>query len=175
MRRRTAQFYCTLADMGGNAASIGEDAAAIGGKVATGPDAAAIADELQFLVGALVRQVRAVSPAREVTLSQVSILKRLDREGPDTVADLARLDKITHQSVAVSVTGLVDRGLVRRVPDPHDRRRKLLVITDEGKRLLAERREAGHENLTDAIADRLSGAERTQLSQALVLLRRLLD
>jgi DNA-binding MarR family transcriptional regulator len=141
----------------------------------TDDDAAAIADELQFMVGALVRQARTVSPAREVTLSQVSILKRLDREGSHTVADLARLDKITHQSVTVFVAGLVDRGLVRRVTDSHDLRRKLLVITDEGKRLLAERREAGHENLTDAIASRLSGAERAQLSGALVLLRRLLD
>ncbi|MCO6009106.1 MarR family transcriptional regulator [Actinoallomurus purpureus] len=152
-----------------------EDAAAIGGEVVGGPDPAAIADELQFLVGALVRQVRAASPSREVTLSQVSILKRLDREGPHAVADLARLDKITHQSVAVSVAGLVDRGLVLRVPDAHDGRRKLLVITDEGKRLLTERQEAGHENLTDAIAGRLSDAERAQLTGALVLLRRLLD
>ena len=143
--------------------------------MATGPDAAAIADELQFVVGALVRQARAVSPAREVTLSQVSILKRLDRDGPHTVADLARLDKITHQSITVSVAGLVDRGLVRRTADRHDRRRKLLVITDEGGRLLAERREAGHDNLTDAITGRLNGAERAQLSSALLLLRRLLD
>jgi DNA-binding MarR family transcriptional regulator len=154
---------------------MGEDAAASGREASTGPDTVAIADELQFLVGALVRQVRAVSPAREVTLSQVSILKRLDREGSHTVADLARLDKITHQSVTISVAGLVDRGLVRRIPDLHDLRRKLLVITDEGKRLLAERREAGHENLTDAIAGRLIGAEQAQLSRALVLLRRLLD
>ncbi|MFI6595386.1 MarR family winged helix-turn-helix transcriptional regulator [Nonomuraea sp. NPDC050536] len=137
--------------------------------------AAAIADELQIVVGALVRQMRAVSPGREVTLSQVSILKRLDREGAHTAADLARLDKITHQSVTVCVAGLVDRGLVHRVPDHDDRRRKLLVITDEGKRWLAERRDAGHENLADAIAGRLTAVEQTQLSNALGLLRRLLD
>lgn len=141
----------------------------------TGEDPAAIADELQSVIGALVRQARAVSPNRDVTLSQVSILKRLDREGPHTVADLARLDKITHQSVTVSVAGLAESGLVQRVPDPHDLRRKLLVITDEGKRLLAERRDAGHERLTDAITIRLSDAERAHLSTALVLLRRLLD
>jgi len=156
-------------------ASMENDAATIGEKAATGQDTAAIADELQSIVGALVRQSRAVSPAREVTLSQVSILKRLDREGSHTVADLARLDKITHQSVTVSVAGLVERRLVQRVTDTRDLRRKLLIITDEGKRLLAERRHAGHENLTDAIASRLSGAERAQLSSTLVLLRRLLD
>jgi DNA-binding MarR family transcriptional regulator len=137
-------------------------------------NAEAIADELQFMVSALVRQMRAVSPARDVTLSQVSVLKRLDRKGPHTVADLARLDKITHQSVTVSVQTLADRGLVRRVADPSDLRRKLLVITDTGEQLLAQRRAAGHENLASAIAHRLSGSEQEHLRQALSLLGRLL-
>lgn len=138
-------------------------------------DAAAIADELQFAVGALVRQMRSVSPAHDISLSQVSILKRLDREGPHTIADLARLDKITHQSVAASVNALADRGLVRRVVDEHDLRRKLLIITADGEKLLAERRSAGLENLATAIASRLTEAEQAQLGQALPLLRRLLD
>jgi DNA-binding MarR family transcriptional regulator len=137
-------------------------------------DAEVVADELQFVVGALVRQMRSVSPAHDISLSQVSILKRLDREGPRTVAELARLDKITHQSVTVSVNALADRGLVRRVADQDDLRRKLLVITDDGTQLLAERREAGLESLASAITDRLSDAERTRLSQALPLMRRLL-
>jgi DNA-binding MarR family transcriptional regulator len=139
------------------------------------PTASAIADELQHVVAALVRRQRAVSPGRAVTLSQVSILKRLDREGPHSVADLARLDKITHQSVAVAVAALVDRGLVRRSPDPHDGRRRVLAVTAEGERLLAERRAAGHDHLAEAIAGRLSDAERARLSRALPLLRRLLD
>ena len=138
-------------------------------------DAEVIADELQFVVGALVRQMRSVSPARDMSLSQVSILKRLDREGPHAVAELARLDKITHQSVTVSVNALAGRGLVRRVADSGDLRRTLLVITGDGTQLLAERRDAGLENLASAIADRLSDAERTRLSQALPLMRRLLD
>jgi DNA-binding MarR family transcriptional regulator len=137
-------------------------------------DVEVIADELQLVVGALVRQMRSVSPRRDISLSQVSILKRLDREGPRTVAELARLDKITHQSVTVLVNALVGRGLVRRVLDQGDLRRKLLVITSDGMQLLAERREAGLENLASVIADRLSDAERALLSQAVPLMRRLL-
>ncbi|HWD79855.1 MAG TPA: MarR family transcriptional regulator [Kribbella sp.] len=139
------------------------------------PDAGKIADELQSVVGALVRRQRAVSPAHDVNLSQVSILKRLDREGPHSVADLARLDRITHQSVTVSVARLVDRGLVRREADAGDGRRKLLVITAAGRKLLAERRDAGHEHLTEAIAARFSPAEQARLSESLTLLRRLID
>lgn len=137
-------------------------------------DAVAIADELQFVVGAILRQMRSVSPAHDVSLSQVAVLKRLDRDGPHTTADLARLDKITHQSVAVSAQALIDRGLVRRVTDDHDLRRKLLIITDDGQKLLVERRAGGQDNLAAAIASRLTVAEQAQLAQALPLLRRLL-
>lgn len=137
-------------------------------------DPQAIGDELQFMVGALVRQMRSASPAHNISLSQVSVLKRLDREGPHAVADLARLEKITHQSITVSVDALAERGLVRRIPDPGDRRRKLVTITSDGQRLLTERREAGAENLAAAIASRLTGAERAHLARAIPLMRRLL-
>jgi DNA-binding MarR family transcriptional regulator len=138
-------------------------------------DAEGIADELQFVVGALVRQMRSVSPAHDISLSQVSVLKRLDREGPRTIADLARLDKITHQSVTTTVDALAGRGFVRRVPDPGDRRRKLVTITGDGQKLLTERREAGAENLAAAIAFRLTGTERAHLARAIPLMRRLLS
>jgi DNA-binding MarR family transcriptional regulator len=137
-------------------------------------DAETLADELQFVAGALVRQMRSVSPAHDISLSQVSVLKRLDREGPHTVADLARLDKITHQSVTASVDALAGRGLVGRVPDPGDRRRKLVTITGHGQRLLTERREAGAENLAAAIASCLTGTERAHLARAIPLMRLLL-
>jgi len=134
-----------------------------------------LAEDLQEVVGALVRLMRSVSPASGMSLSQVSILKRLDREGPATVADLARADKIRHQSAATAVAALVDRGLLRKTPDEHDLRRKLLEITPDGRRILAERRDAGHEHLADLVDDRLTAAEREQVATSLTLLRRLLD
>ena len=137
-------------------------------------DAEAVADELQLVIGALVRQMRSVSPAHDISLSQVSVLKRLNRAGPHTVADLARCDKITHQSVTASVDALSRRGLVRRVPDPRDRRRKLVTITVDGQKLLTDRREAGAENLVAAITSRLTGTERAHLARAIPLMRRLL-
>ena len=142
--------------------------------MSTGPDIPALADELHLVIGALVRQSRAVSPDRDITLGQVSILKRLDREGPHAVADLARLDKISHQSVTVSVAALVERDLVRRTPDPHDGRRKVLELTAAGRRLLTERREAGQERLAEAISRELNPAEQARLAEVVPLLQRLL-
>ncbi|MRH90491.1 MarR family transcriptional regulator [Nocardia sp. SYP-A9097] len=138
-------------------------------------DCGHLADELQAVVGALVRQMRAASPDRELPLSQVSILKRLDREGSATVADLARADKIRHQSAATTVAALADRGLLRRTPDPADQRRKLLEITAAGRALLSERREAGSGRLATLIEGRLTATEQGRLADCLPLLYRLLE
>jgi DNA-binding MarR family transcriptional regulator len=144
-------------------------------RVTTEPDdVPETAEELQLVVGVLVRQMRSASPARDITLSQISILKRLDREGPRTVAELARADKITHQSVAATVAALVERDLVQRGTDAGDLRRKRLTVTDGGRALLGERREAGYGHLASLIATRLDPDERRLLTQAVPLLRRLI-
>ncbi|MEU1208446.1 MarR family transcriptional regulator [Nocardia sp. NPDC005825] len=138
-------------------------------------DPAELADDLQSVVGALVRRMRAASPGRAISLSQVSILKRLDRDGPATVADLARADKIRHQSVATAASTLIERALIRRTTDPTDLRRKLLELTPAGRVLLTERREAGSGHLADLLDERMTPAERARVSETLALLRRLID
>lgn len=54
----------------------------------------------------------------EAPLSQSELAPRLGVEGATVVTMVDRLVKI---------------GLVRRIPTPADRRKKLLVVTDEGK------------------------------------------
>jgi DNA-binding MarR family transcriptional regulator len=65
--------------------------------------------------------------------------------------------------------GLVRDGLVRRDPDPGDRRCVRVSLTGEGRRALARKRR-GVEAARARIADSLSPDERRQ---AAVLLRRL--
>ncbi|MFJ9371640.1 MarR family winged helix-turn-helix transcriptional regulator [Nocardia sp. NPDC101769] len=133
-----------------------------------------LAEELHAVVGALVRSIRTAAPARDITLAQLSILKRLDREGPHTAAELARADKITHQSAAATVAALVDRRLVQRRTDPADLRRRVLTLTDTGRELVAERRNTGDDHLADLLVQRLSDSELDEVRRALPLLRRLL-
>lgn len=47
---------------------------------------------------------------------------------------LAELAHMTKQSVGEIVDDLVQRGYAQRVPDPADRRAKLVCLTDKGKR-----------------------------------------
>src|SRR5919201_6241589 len=48
------------------------------------------------------------------------------------LTELARLAGMTKQSVGELVDDLVDLGYVERIPDPEDRRAKLICLTDRG-------------------------------------------
>ncbi|WP_371618934.1 MarR family transcriptional regulator [Streptomyces sp. NBC_00454] len=132
------------------------------------------AEELQLALGMLLRQVRnAVGGG--VSLSQMSVLKRLDRLGPTTAADLARAEKIRPQSVIATVNALQTEGLVARTPHPTDGRQLLIALTTRGRSLVQERRKAGHDRVAELISERLTPAEQELLAAAVPLLRRLAE
>ena len=64
----------------------------------------------------------------------------LDDEGT-RVSELARRAQITKQSMAELVAHLERHGYVERVPDPSDRRAKLVRATLRGKQVYAIARE----------------------------------
>ncbi|MFD9407669.1 MarR family winged helix-turn-helix transcriptional regulator [Streptomyces sp. NPDC059989] len=133
------------------------------------------AEELQLALGMLVRQLRATSAGSGVSLSQVSVLKRLDRLGPSTASELARAEQIRPQSVIATVNALQADGYVTRTPHPTDGRRLLISLTPEGRAFVGERRRAGHGRIAELIAERLSPAEQRLLAEAVPLLRRLAE
>lgn len=64
------------------------------------------------------------------------------------------------------VDGLEERGVIRREPDPRDRRSKILVATDPGQRLYAQA--AQHTRQAEELTlQGLSQAERDQLRELL--------
>ncbi len=67
----------------------------------------------------------------EATFMQVRALFFL-LEKPITASDLARKRKVSLQSASVLVQALVERGWVKRVANPNDRRQFLLEVTPEG-------------------------------------------
>jgi DNA-binding MarR family transcriptional regulator len=138
--------------------------------VSTGTDAALVASELREVLGRLVRRLRA---ERRFSLSQGAVLGRLDREGPQGVSDLAKVERMRPQSMAQTVAELEAEGLVEREPDPRDRRRALVQLTAQGRAILQAERRAREGWLAQAIERDLSTSEQELLSDAVELLRRL--
>ncbi|MFF3013299.1 MarR family winged helix-turn-helix transcriptional regulator [Streptomyces sp. NPDC057939] len=133
------------------------------------------AEELQLVVSLMGRHLRMASAGSGVTLGQVSVLKRLDREGPRTITDLARAEKVRPQSLNATVGALQAGGYVERAAHPTDGRRKVIALTDRGRHAVAERQEAGRGRLADLMARRLAPAEQRTVAEAVPLLRRLAE
>jgi DNA-binding MarR family transcriptional regulator len=138
-------------------------------------DVSEVAATVRVAVGLLVRKMKQAPLDGELTMAESSTLSLLERGGPATSSDLARLDRISPQSMGVTVAALEERGLVRRSRDPQDGRRIVLSITQDGRRRVHDKRGARTEQLAAALRDGFSDAELGQLMAAAALLERLAE
>jgi DNA-binding MarR family transcriptional regulator len=138
----------------------------------TRTDPAHVASDLRVVLGQLMRRLRA---EHRFPISHGAVLGRLDREGPQSVSDLAVAERVRPQSMAQTVSDLESDGFVTRRPDPDDRRRALVELTEEGRATLLADRAAREGWLARAMAEELSPGDLDTLENAVVLLRRLAE
>jgi DNA-binding MarR family transcriptional regulator len=133
----------------------------------------ALASDLREVTSALVRRLRAESTGQALSMSQTEVLVRLHKSGPSTVADLARGERVTPQSMGTTVASLEEADLVARTADPNDARRWNASLTEAGRRVLLEGRAARQAWLSRALEERLAAGEQRHL-EAIGLLRKVL-
>lgn len=133
------------------------------------------ARDVRVALSRLRRRLRKTYDTNELTPSQLSVLSRLDKEGDASVSELAAAEQVRHQSVAAAVAVLEERRLVTRRPDPADRRRQVVSVSETGLTFLADSRRVGEEWLTRVLEDRLTEAERRTVIDAMALLDRLAE
>ena len=94
-----------------------------------------------------------------VTALQYTALTVLRRRDGLTSAQLARNSFVRTQSMADMVASLERQGLIRRQRDPHDARRSLISLTDEGREVIRK-----YEVEVEALEQRmLSGLTQRQI------------
>jgi DNA-binding MarR family transcriptional regulator len=140
-----------------------------------GGDAVLAAAALRLAVGRIARRSRQVHAVGDVTLSEVSVLARLDRDGPDSPGALAELERVRPQAMAATLAGLEERGLVSRSPDAADGRRVVMTVTDAGRKMLADRRSEIVRRMTTVLEADFTPEERRLLIAALPLLDRIAE
>ncbi|SNQ45508.1 putative MarR-family transcriptional regulator [Frankia canadensis] len=122
----------------------------------------------------LARLVRHLGQPSDLSLVAVATLSTLDRLGPHRLTALAAREGVTQPAMTQLVGRLADAGLVGRAADPGDGRVVLVHITDEGRRMLAERRARRAERVADLLRA-LDLAERASLMAALPALDALVE
>ncbi|MEU9194622.1 MarR family winged helix-turn-helix transcriptional regulator [Streptomyces hundungensis] len=102
-----------------------------------------------------------------ITALQYTALTVLERHDGISAAQLARDSFVTAQSMADMVRALESRGLIRREPNPANRRERLILLAAPGRRLLAEYAEPARALEERMVAD-LTTEEVDALRHALV-------
>lgn len=137
--------------------------------------AAALAGELRVLIGTFKRKLQEQTSRSGITWSQVSVLVRLERDGPATVTTLARAEGVRPQSMGAIVGDLEANGFVSGAPDPKDGRQTIVSLTDSSRELIKAGRAAHEGWLFHAIQAHFKTDELDDLARAIDLLKRLVE
>ncbi|MCE0764151.1 MarR family transcriptional regulator [Pseudonocardia kujensis] len=135
-------------------------------------DTTDLAQSLREIFGRAQRVLREQGGRGGLTASQAEALGCVFRDGPMTITELARRQRVRSQSVGATVAALRERGLVSVTPDPSDGRQKVVTAADEARALIAEGRSARTDWLAKQL-ETLSPAEQQTLAEAHTLLDRL--
>jgi DNA-binding MarR family transcriptional regulator len=134
---------------------------------------AAVAGELRAVLATLVRRLREQTEGSDLTRSQSAVLGRLEREGANTATALARAEGMRPQSMAAILAALEAGGLISGRPDPTDRRKTIVELTEKAREEFRAGRHAKKDWLTQAIGTQLAPDEVARLADCVELLRRL--
>ncbi|MEH0448058.1 MULTISPECIES: MarR family winged helix-turn-helix transcriptional regulator [unclassified Streptomyces] len=134
--------------------------------------ALADAEDLRGAIGRLVRLVR---EGETLPSNQAAVLGHLVRDGALPIVELARRERVRHQSMARTVALLDSAKLVSLSQDQEDRRRIVVEASELGISTLKEARRIRSGALADAIENVLPVAERGSVRDVVEFLNRLAD
>jgi DNA-binding MarR family transcriptional regulator len=126
--------------------------------------AAAVESTVESLLGVLESARLAQSPT--VPPAQLRVLTIISRSEHTNMSRLAEALDVVPSSASRLCDRLEATGLLRRVPDPRDRREVRLLLTAAALRLLDELRERRTAALAEVL-ERMSPARRQELVRAL--------
>jgi DNA-binding MarR family transcriptional regulator len=133
-------------------------------------DVDALAEQLRVNAS---RLLRSSSRAQTLPPGESAVLATLDRDGPQSIAQLAEQRGVRHQTAAKIVAQLETAGLVAKRSHPDDARMVLVRLTRSGTAALRRDRKARAGWLADAIRAQLSPKQQGRLAELLAVLEAL--
>ncbi len=136
------------------------------------PDVAPLAAELRFALNRINRRLRQQATGDDLTVSQLSVLAILNRDGAVTAGELAAKEHVRPPSMTRVIAALEVGGLIARNDNPADGRQVLVSLTDSGKERVS-REIAARERWLAQQLQALSEGDRDLLRKASAILNNL--
>lgn len=134
--------------------------------------AGAVRTVLHRLIKLLRRETRNEA---QLSLTERSTLGQLYQHGELLPSDIARMEKVTTQSISQVVNHLFELNYIYKNPSANDGRKVLLSLTPAGKAYVDQLRLDKQEWLAKALHAKTTPEEREQLMEAMKVLSKLID
>lgn len=143
-----------------------------------GPDARdiEIAGSLRTVLHRVIKLLRRETRNdAQLSLTERSALGTLYNHGELLPSDIARMEKVTTQSVSQVVNHLFELNYIYKNPSTDDKRKVLLSLTPAGKAYVEQLRKDKQEWLAHALHKKVTPEEKEQLVAALKVLTKLVE
>ncbi len=100
----------------------------------------------------LTRHLRGRRTDSLISLTQLSVLATLHREGAMTPGALATKERVQPPSMTRVIASLTDMGLVARTPHPTDGRQIIVSLSPAGEKLLLDEASAREAWMTEQLS-----------------------
>jgi DNA-binding MarR family transcriptional regulator len=121
--------------------------------VTTPSDIRALAAELSLAVVRLTRHLRGRRTDAQISLTQLSALATLNRDGAMTPGALAARERVQPPSMTRVIASLAEMKLVKREPHPTDGRQIIVSLSDTGRALVEDENNAREAWLTEQLSN----------------------
>lgn len=138
----------------------------------TPSDVRALAGELSLAVVRLTRHLRGRRADSPVSLTQLSALAALRRDGAMTPGMLAARERVQPPSMTRVIASLSDMKLVERQPHPTDGRQIIVSLSEAGEAVLADEASAREAWMTEQLST-LSEAQLEVLGEAVAIIKQI--
>ncbi|MFF0542418.1 MarR family winged helix-turn-helix transcriptional regulator [Nocardia thailandica] len=135
-------------------------------------DVRALAGDLSLAVVRLTRHLRGRRADSQISLTQLSALATLAREGAMTPGALAGKERVQPPSMTRVIASLSDMRLVDRRPHPTDGRQIIVSLSPAGRAVIADEAQAREAWMTEQLAG-LSAEEIELLTRAVAIMNQL--
>jgi len=111
----------------------------------------------------------------QLSLTERSTMGSLYPDVELAPSEIARMEKVTTQSMSQVINHLVELNYICRTPSHDDRRMTILRLTDAGRARVASARQEKQEWLAQVVYQRATAEEKAVLLESIKILSKLID